>query len=68
MYFQAKFLYKVPFSGDEHQNIKSIIQSSLYGYLGILLEERERLEEECLSEMRMKSIDQPGPSGTGKLV
>lgn len=51
--FQAKILYKaIPFLEDERENIKFTIQSNVYGYLGILLEGRERFEEECLDEMR----------------
>ncbi|XP_062001845.1 extra-large guanine nucleotide-binding protein 1 [Rosa rugosa] len=50
---QAKILYKaIPFSEDERENIKFTIQSSVYGYLGILLEGRERFEEESLAEIR----------------
>ncbi|PQP92485.1 extra-large guanine nucleotide-binding protein 1 [Prunus yedoensis var. nudiflora] len=50
---QAKILYKaIPFLEDERENIKFTIQSNVYGYLGILLEGRERFEEECLDEMR----------------
>ncbi|KAE8709542.1 Extra-large guanine nucleotide-binding protein 1 [Hibiscus syriacus] len=50
---QAKILYKnVPFSEDERENIKLKIQTNVYGYLGMLLEGRERFEEECLAEMR----------------
>ncbi|GFY93991.1 extra-large G-protein 1 [Actinidia rufa] len=38
---QAKILYKdAPFSEDERNNIKLVIQSNVYGYLGILLEGR----------------------------
>ncbi|GMP38099.1 hypothetical protein CsSME_00009488 [Camellia sinensis var. sinensis] len=62
---QARMVYNVPFSEDDRQNIKLMIQSSLYGYLGILLEGRERFEEECLIEMRKKRSDQPGPSRSG---
>ncbi|KAM2546461.1 hypothetical protein TB1_017880 [Malus domestica] len=52
---QAKILYKaVPFLEDERENIKCKIQSNVYGYLGILLEGRERFEEECLDGMRKK--------------
>ena len=50
---QAKILYKAtPFSEDESENIKMKIQSNVYGYLGILLEGRERFEDESLIEMR----------------
>lgn len=61
--FQAKILYSSTFSEDERRNVKSMIQSNMYGYLGILLEARERFEEECFIEMRKKHMDQPGPSG-----
>ncbi|KAL8130807.1 hypothetical protein AgCh_006935 [Apium graveolens] len=57
---QAKLLYKVPFTENERQDMKDMIQSNLYRYIGILLEERGRFEEETL----MKSKDEPGPSGT----
>lgn len=52
---QAKILYKAtPFSEDERENIKLKIQSNVYGYLGILLEGRERFEDESLIEMRKR--------------
>ncbi|GLU19956.1 hypothetical protein SLE2022_361760 [Rubroshorea leprosula] len=63
---QAKILYKdVPFSDDERENIKLTIQTNVYGYLGILLEGRERFEEESLAEMKQrKSSDETDPTGS----
>lgn len=50
---QAKILYKeIPFTEEERESIKFIIQSNVYGYLGILLEGRERFEDEALNEMK----------------
>lgn len=52
---QAKILYKdIPFLEDERENIKVIIQTNVYGYLGMLLEGRERFEEEALGVMNAK--------------
>lgn len=68
-FFQAKLLYNIPFSENERQNIKFMIQTNLYYYLGILLEAREQFEEEILTEMRKRqSVDEPGPSGTERVI
>ena len=58
-------MYNVPFSEEERQSIKSMIQSKLYGYLGKLLEGREKFEEESLLlKGKRRLYDDPGPSGT----
>lgn len=62
-YSQARFLYNVPFSEDERQDVKYMIQSNLYCYIAILLEARERFEEESSNDMRMKSSNQHCPLG-----
>ncbi|CAI9769101.1 unnamed protein product [Fraxinus pennsylvanica] len=61
---QAKILYNVPFSEDERENIKVVIQRNLYSYIGVLLEGREQFEQDYLVEMRRKRIDQPSSSAS----
>ncbi|XP_024967740.1 extra-large guanine nucleotide-binding protein 1-like [Cynara cardunculus var. scolymus] len=62
---QAKILYKeIPFTEEERENIRFIIQSNVYGYLGILLEGRERFEDEAYNEMKKnQSSDTSGSTG-----
>ncbi|GMH23555.1 hypothetical protein Nepgr_025398 [Nepenthes gracilis] len=62
---QARIIYNVPFSGEERQNIKFMIQSNLYAYLAVLLAGLNQFEEEWLMKMtERQSTDQPGFSGT----
>ncbi|WOH04672.1 hypothetical protein DCAR_0624083 [Daucus carota subsp. sativus] len=68
LFKQAKILYNAPFSEEERQEIKIIIQSKLYSYIGILLEDRERFEEESLNRARMKHADQLGASPTDQIA
>ncbi|CAN0864382.1 Extra-large guanine nucleotide-binding protein 1 [Linum grandiflorum] len=64
---QAKILYQpTPFTEDERENIKLTIQSNVYGYLGILLEGRDRFEEESSAKAKKDQVsNQTDPTGNG---
>ncbi|KAG5054567.1 hypothetical protein JHK85_007077 [Glycine max] len=50
----GKLLYNDPFSENELQSTKSVIQSNLFTYLGILLEGHAHFKEESLLENRKR--------------
>jgi hypothetical protein len=53
---------------DEREDLKLIIQRNIYNYLGILLEGRERFEDEALADRRRNSQHDPSSSGMTQLL
>uniref|UniRef100_A0A1J3FRY2 Extra-large guanine nucleotide-binding protein 2 n=1 Tax=Noccaea caerulescens TaxID=107243 RepID=A0A1J3FRY2_NOCCA len=60
IYKQARSLYEVPFSEDDRERIKFIIQTNLYAYLAMVLEAHEISEEEMSNN---QSSEQTGNTG-----
>ncbi|CAM6049014.1 unnamed protein product [Sphagnum compactum] len=63
---QAKLLYKHGFTLDERRNLKMLVRSNILQYICILLEARERFEEECEAEIQLRN--QIASISLGKMI
>ncbi|EOA18334.1 hypothetical protein CARUB_v10006852mg [Capsella rubella] len=68
IYKQARSLYDVPFSVDDRERIKFIIQTNLYTYLAMVLEAHERFEKEMSSNQPSDQIGNMGDETSAKTV
>lgn len=62
-------MYGNTFTADELQEIKLMIQSNMYKYLSVLLDARERFEEEEMANMQIQGVHyENGETGGGSEV